>query len=188
MKKLAAVLLVLALGCGARPERRLTEAELRMIATARSMTEWGLPGLDARAETIETVSNMDGSLRVTCTYDSDRVPEPRQALYHVSAAQFFPTEIAAKDAFRRDVAAYRKGVARVEGRSVRDAAALLKMGDEQYAAFMLHGDKPIGNIFVIRRGRVLHSLIVSRVYFDEPDGIRRLFAPMLAAAKTFENT
>lgn len=159
-----------------------------MIATADSLTEWGLPGLDARAQVIEAIPSTDGSLRVKCEYDSDRIEGAGQPLYFVSDAHFFPTETDSKNAFRNALPAFRAGVARVTGRSVADAPELLKMGDESYAAYMRNGNKVIGNIFVVRRGRVLHSLVISKVYFGEKEDIRRLFEPMLEAAAKFENS
>ena len=68
------------------------------------------------------------------------------------------------------------------------APDLLKMGDESYAAYMQFGKKKLGNIFLVRRGRVLHSLLISRVYFDDPEDVRRLFAPMVEAGRKFENS
>ena len=100
MKKLAGVLLLLTLSCSERPQRTLTEAELRMVATAASLTEWGFEGLDARAQKIETTSAMDGSMTVKCEYDSELVPESKQKLFHISEAQFFTTEIGAEKAFK----------------------------------------------------------------------------------------
>ncbi len=188
MRKLAPVVVLIALACSGKPERRMTEAELRMVATAQSLTEWGLSGLDARAQTIDTIPEMDGSLRVQCKYDSRKIADAKQALYHVSEAQFFTTEIEAEKAFQTNIGLYRKGVETNRGMYVHPAPELLKMGDESYAAYMQDGKKKVGNIFLIRRGRVLHTLVVSRVYFDEAEGIQRLFAPMVEAAKKFENS
>ncbi len=187
MKKLALIAALLTLCCKQTPERRLTEAELRMVATAKSLTEWGIEGLDARAQTIDTIPEMDGSMRVQCKYDSDRVPGSHK-LYHVSEAQFFTTDIEAKDAFKTYIAAYRKGVERNRGRYVHPAPELLHLGDESYAAYMQNGKTIIGNIFLVRRGRVLHTLLVSRVYFDNADDVHRLFAPMIEAGRKFENS
>jgi hypothetical protein len=74
------------------------------------------------------------------------------------------------------------------GRSVQDAPALLKVGDERYSAYNRYANEITGNIFVFRRGRVVHSLIVTGIYFEDPDGVRRLFTPMLEAAKKFESS
>lgn len=188
MKKIALVLLSIALACNAKPERRLTAAELRMIVTAQSLGEWGIADLDARAQTIETTSQMDGSLRVTCKYDSDLVPGAKQSLFFVSGAHFYPTEIGARRAFEQAIPAYKQGVARVPDSRLQESPELLKMGDESYASYLKTGQAITGNIFVVRRGRVLHSLVVSKHHFSDADGIRRLFAPMLEAAAKFENS
>jgi hypothetical protein len=188
VKKLAIVLLSITLACAQKPERRLTEAELRMIVTAQSLGDWGIPDLDARAQKIETIPGIDGSLRVKCEYDSDLIPNAKQPLFYVSDAHFYTTAIGAEKGFREAIAAYKEGVSRVRGRHVHEAPTLLKMGDERYSAYIQNGKVITGNIFVIRRGRVLHSLVISKLYFDEVDGIRRLFAPMLEAAAKFENS
>lgn len=187
MKKLALVFILLTVSCNQKPERRMTDAELRMVATAQSLTEWGMQGLDARAQTIDTIPEMDGSMRVECKYDSDRVPGSKR-LYSLSEAQFFATEIEAKDAFKHNIAVYRKSVESNRGVYVHPAPELLKMGDESYAAYIQDGKTIIGNIFVLRHGRVLHTLLVNRVYFGYAEDIQRLFAPMIEAGKKFESS
>ena len=92
------------------------------------------------------------------------------------------------EGLQTNIGLYRKGVETNRGMYVHPAPELLKMGDESYAAYMQDGKKKVGNIFLIRRGRVLHTLVVSRVYFDEAEGIQRLFAPMVEAAKKFESS
>ena len=187
MKKLAIVLALLMLSCDQKPERRMTDAELRMVATAQSFTEWGMQGLDARAQTIDTIPEMDGSMRVQCKYDSARVPGSKR-LYSFSEAQFFATEIEVKKAFQENIAALRKGVESNRGVYVHPAPELLKMGDESYAAYLQDGKTIIGNMFVLRRGRVLHTLLLNRIYLNDAGDVQRLFAPMIEAARKFENS
>ena len=41
----------------------------------------------------------------------------------------------------------------------------------------------VGNVFVVRQGRVLHTLVLAGIYFDDPDDIRELFEPLLEESK-----
>lgn len=186
MKKYAPFLTLLLLACGNTPTRYLTDAEARMLLTATTATEWGLPDLDARAQTISTEPQMDGSLLIKCEYDSDK--GGKLPLYFVSGVQIFPTDIGLEKDFRSIVEAYATGISRVKDRSLRERADLLPVGDQHYSALMLNGDKPIGNVFVVRRGRVIHTLVISKIYFNERDEVLRLFQPMFDASDRFLQT
>jgi hypothetical protein len=186
VKKLAPFVLLLGLACGNGSGRPMTQDELRMILTAATATEWGLPGLDARAQTITATGEFDGSLLIKCEYDSAK--GGKQDLYFVSGAQIYPNDIGLEREFRKTLDAYNEGVARVPGRTIREQADLLPVGQQHFAAFILNEGKPIGNIFMIHRGRVIHTLVVSRVYFAHSDEVLRLFQPMFDASDRFLQT
>ena len=184
-KWVLSVLVLAALACHSEPPRPLTEAELRTVLTAAALDEWGLHGVDARAQTITTGSNFDGSMTIKCEYDSDKIPNAKQPLFYISSIQIFPSAIGTDDEFAKVVEAYKTGVNRVSGRSLHEDPKLLMAGDQHYSAIMRNGQNIIGNVFVVRRGRVLHTLVISRVYFDDPPGIQHLFQPMFAASDKF---
>ena len=188
MKKLALLFVVPLLACEAMKERPITVREVRLIVTAEALTEWGLPDLDPRAQKIGRNHEMDGSLRYDCEYDSDHIPNAKRDLYFSSGAHYFPTDIQAQERFKETVASYKRGAESVRGRYVHVQPHLLKMGDESYAAYIQNGKNIVGNIFVIRRGRTLHELVVGGIYFDEQAGVHRLFAPIVAASEEFEKS
>lgn len=185
MRKCALVVALVLWACGDEKPRPLTQTELRLIVTAASLTEWGMENLDARAQKIDTRHDLDGSMTISCEYDSEKVPNAKQPLFFISNTQIFSSEIGTDTEFTKLIDAYKTGIGRVPGRYFKEKQELLTSGDQHYAAFMQNGGNIIGNVFVVRRGRVIHSLLVSRVYFDDPKDVERLFAPMFRASDEY---
>lgn len=175
MKKLALVLLLPILACDALEEQPITDHELTMIVTVPALAAAGITGLDARVQKIDRSHEMDGSMRLSNEYET-------KDFYFNSEAHFFSTEIEAQKVFKENIAAYRKAAEEVKGRYAHPKPELLKMGDESYAALVQEGTTITGNVFVLRRGRVVHTFAMTGSYFDEPEGIRKLLAPLVTAA------
>jgi hypothetical protein len=41
------------------------------------------------------------------------------------------------------------------------------------------GSKNAGNVFVVRQGRVVYSILITGLYFDEEEPVKELIAPLL---------
>lgn len=176
MKEFALVVLLLPLfACDALKEQPVTEKELQMIVTVPELTAAGVTELDARAQKIDRAHEMDGSMRLTCTYETD-------SLFFESEARFFSTNTEAEREFKETIVGYRKAAEEVKGRYPNVKPELLRIGDENYAALLQEGKAITGNVFIVRKGRVVHSFAMTGSYFDDPESIRSLLAPQVDAA------
>lgn len=63
---------------------------------------------------------------------------------------------------------------------------LLRWGDESRAYLLQFEGNPIGNVFVARKGSRVFTLVVSGVYFDDPDAFGSLLLPKLEALERYE--
>jgi hypothetical protein len=57
------------------------------------------------------------------------------------------------------------------------------LGEDRYAALLRSGNKNAGNLFIIRQGRVVHSLMFSGIYFEDAESAQELLAPVVEEAK-----
>jgi hypothetical protein len=60
---------------------------------------------------------------------------------------------------------------------------LLTSGDQRYAVTLVRDGKPFGNLFVVRTGRVVHTLTIGGLYLEKPESVTRLFAEPFAEAQ-----
>jgi len=60
------------------------------------------------------------------------------------------------------------------------AADLLTIGDEHYAAILQNKEgAPVGNIFLVRDGRSVHTSMIVGVVFHSAEDVKRLLSPVL---------
>ena len=62
----------------------------------------------------------------------------------------------------------------VEERELR-----MKSGSQSKLRLLVKGDKPLGNIFTVRDGRKTYFLVMTGLYFDDPEDWKKLVAPKL---------
>jgi len=161
--------------------RAPTAAEKQLVVTDAQLTELGVGGLTpAKCATIQSSRGIDGALTVEYQYDSHKDPAAKQGLYLSSEAEIAHSELFAMRAFRTRVGGYNAGIFLASRKiKVYEWPELITFGDQHYAAVLRNGNASVGNIFVVRQGRVVHSLILSGMYFDNADNVRDLFAPLL---------
>jgi hypothetical protein len=66
-----------------------------------------------------------------------------------------------------------------EGVEERDVAGAQRYGDSSRFALLVRDDKPIGNLFTMREGRKTYLLVISGVYFEDPELWKKLIGPKL---------
>lgn len=171
----------------ATSEQTVTEADREVLI---DINQIGLRMEDdyspiARGETITKLRYLDGSFELDYEYD---VPEDPDAPYlnctvyremTVQDARGSYTGLLAGSSFTVNMFAERD----VEFVERND---LLSWGDTSYFSVLQCDGQPVGNFFVARRGRLVFYLIVSGVYFDDPDNVRGLLAGVLDRLETYE--
>jgi hypothetical protein len=149
--------------------------EKRLLVTADSLIAWGITDIDPKPQTFRTTYNtVNHAFRVIGLYDKSTA----RRLHLTSSAEIFSTATEAEKTFPAWKRGTKTGVARVAGVTLQDADALLTMGDQHYAGLMKVNGEKRGNVFLFRQGRVLHSLIVSGIYFERHREVRKLFEPV----------
>lgn len=161
-------------GISSRPA---TDAEKRLILSAATFEEFGQTLEPKCGKTISKL-NLDGTREVEFDYDCGE----GSAMFLTSGAEIGRNVRDARESFALSIAAYKTGMA-IGGGTVDPRPELLTMGDQHYAAVVRSGTNIIGNVFVVRQGRVLHTLVLAGIYFDDPEDIRDLFAPLLEESK-----
>lgn len=162
-----------------------TEAEKRLVVTAPILAEFGVEEVNPKCETYKITRHFDGSREIEYEYDSSKDPDADDTLLVISGAEINRTTSDAMQSFHLTVAAMKGGMM-IGGRGAKleAAPALLPLGDQRYSAYIKNARGTAGNIFVARHGRVLHSLIITGLYFDDADDVRQLFTPILEQSTT----
>lgn len=158
-----------------------TEADRRLVVTAERMQQHGGPEPNPDYERL-TVQRMFGTAAIQYEYQIPNSVETEERIYIQSAVNVAMTRTEAMQQHALGVVAMRAGMA-ANDLKVQPAPQLLTFGDQKYAALLMKGDRPIGNLLVVRDGRIVHTLIVSGLYFEEPEAIAELLKPPIDEAR-----
>jgi hypothetical protein len=155
--------------------REPTAEEKKLVITSQRMSEYA-EGVDASCEKLTSKRGIDGTREIESDYFCED-----SALIYTSSAEISRNALEARQSFRLGVVAYAAG-ARIGGVTVHHTASLLQAGDEHFAAELRQNDKPVGNVFVVRQGRIVLSLFLVGVYFDDAEDAKALMDPLLQEA------
>ena len=133
--------------------------------------------LDPKCAKFTAKRNIDFTTEVEFEHDCEGA-----GVYLSSTAEIAPTVRSARESFVLAVGAYRTGVAIGSGK-LEPREELLTVGEQRYGAILRQNGAPMGNVFVVRQGRVVHALLISGVYFDEAGDGDRIFKPLLAESR-----
>ena len=153
-----------------------TAEQKRLVLDAAAFDTYDVD-LDPKCIKLVSKRNLDRTREISFEHDCEG-----SNLYVSSGAEISPSVRDARESFVISVGAYRTGVAIGDG-ELQPRDELLPLGDQRYAAIIRNSGKPVGNVFVVRQGRVLHSLLVTGIYFDEAEDVRELFTPLLAESR-----
>jgi hypothetical protein len=160
-----------------------TAAERRLVVTTESLEPFGFHNTGGRGENIRSMHQLDGSSDIQYNYESKNDPKAREYLYVLSKVQIFAQSLAAMQVFKMEQLAIRAGVGLQGKAQLVPRPELVTFGDQQYAVEIRRGDKPAGNLFIIRQGRVVHMLTIGGIHFEDPKQVEKLFKPILEESK-----
>ena len=161
-------------GVSSRPA---TDAEKELVVDAATLIEYGAEA-DAKCGEYKMTRNLDATTMISYECDSE-------SLYVLSSAEINPTPRDARQSFVLEIGAYKAGVALGGSDATlhRRDELLGGLGDDRYAAIIQSGGKNAGNILIVRQGRILHSVMITGLYFDDAEPIRELMTPVVEAGK-----
>jgi hypothetical protein len=154
-----------------------TADERKLVVNAETLAEFGVTP-NPKCDSIHRTGAF-GTKQIQYERDCD-TPD----VYAQSLAQVNPSSLEARQSFVMLVATMKGGM-RLAGRelNVEPHPELLTFGDQRYSAIIKYGNDPRGNMFVFRQGRVVHSLIITGIYFDDPKTVRDLLGPVIEESK-----
>lgn len=153
-----------------------TDAQKRLVLSAAAFEPYDLD-LDAKCVKWTATRTLSRTREIEFEHECEGT-----TLYISSGAEINPSVREARESFLLSVGAYRTGVAIGDG-ELQPRDELLPLGEQHYAAVIRNGGNPVGNVFVVRQGRVLHTLLVTGIYFDEAEDVRELFTPLLEESR-----
>ena len=155
-----------------------SEEEKKLVLGAESFAGLEL-SVPRECEKYGTTRLIDGSREV-----SYELHCPQADIYVRSTAHVAPTQIEARQNFAVAIGTYRAGLAISRSKlTIEPRESLVTFGDQRYGALVTSDKKPAGNIFIVRQGRVVHAAMITGVYYDEPETVQGLFAPLLEESK-----
>lgn len=185
-RALAAALLALGLAaCGA--EQPVGEADKALFLRVGDLAELGVRYSDAEAhETFAKRRQFDGTYELNYEF---KTPESEQArpLFIYTSVSVQPKASDAMLATGAEKLGLMIGLKR-EGVEEREVEGAPRFGDASRFGMLVKDEKPIGNVFSVRDGRKTYLLVISGIYFKDPELWRRVIAPKLARLAAYSPT
>jgi len=166
------------LGCSSREIR---DEEKTLLVTIRDLEEFGVVTNDqTNGETYLVKRNLDGSTEIEYEYDSERDSVNTNYLWLKSEAEVNETVELANSAFDDRISAYKLGASLGSGElEIIEDPKLFTLGDESFSAFFEKDGIKLGNVLVIRKDNIVFSLLLTGIYFDDPQLLHNLMSPKL---------
>lgn len=160
----------------------VTDADRRLVVTAADLAPFGLE-FDPRAEAMTVRRQMDGTRILQYDYQPRRI-DPSNRVFLQSLTFVQNESLTARQMFRMQKIGVRAGLSFGRGKvELAEAPELFRGGDERYVALLQRQRSTVGNLFVIRQGRIVHSVILSGMAIEDPQAVQQLLEPMLAESK-----
>jgi hypothetical protein len=174
-RQLAAVLLACGVAaCGS--EQPVSEEDKSIFLRAEDFARLGYryENLEAH-ETFSKARHFDGSHKLTYRFDSPEgeAERPLHIYITVSIERREADAMLAQKAQRAGLLVGFKS----EGAEERELSGTLPYGAETRLALLVKDDSPIGNTFTFRDKEKTYLLVVSGLYFDDPELFTAMIAP-----------
>lgn len=154
-------------------KRAANDAERALLVSTAKFAPLGIDGLTETTPAVTTKRTLDGTREIEWEFGNEH-------FYILSGAEICASTRNAKESFKLTLGAWRTGMALGGGASVDEAPELLRGGDDRYAGHVVIAQKRVGNVFLVRNGRILHSLLITGIPLNEPSDVQRLFDPVVA--------
>jgi hypothetical protein len=155
-----------------------TDAQKRLVLSSKDFEQYEIE-LDPKCGKLEARRNLDRTFDVEYTHDCG----DEDVVLISSIAEINPTLRDARQSFVINIGVYKTGV-KIGSGELHPRDELLTLGDEHFAG-VIHSTAgtPSGNVFLVRQGRVVHTLLVTGLYFDENGDGDRLLAPLIEESR-----
>lgn len=157
----------------------------KLIVTAETLREFGAGEIVYDNEKYHSQKTFDGTRTVEYSYTDHSGSKDGTQLYLSSTAQVFPQSLSTMQMFRVQQLALKGGLSFAGDTTAEPAPALLTIGDDRYAAVLKRKStgEPTGNLFIVRQGRSMLTVVVIGMKFDDAASVEKLLGPALAEAR-----
>jgi hypothetical protein len=149
----------------------------KLIVTAEEMRIFEGPEVVPENEKFHSQKAFDGSRTVEYSYSHHADSGGR--FYLSSTAQIFPQSLTTMQMFRMQQFAIKGGLSMAGETTTEPAQSLLTLGDDHYAAVLKTKATgvPVGNLFIVRKGRAMLTVIVIGIQLTERTEVETLLGP-----------
>lgn len=199
MKRVAALLVLIGLtimagyacysvGVAGIQTRSIRDSERCLLLTVDSLSEFGLEDLARPAcESWVAKVNVDASLELEYEFDSSASDENVEFLFFKSEAEIVADERTAAATFEMQISAARAGVLMVSGRELLPCAdPLPRIADQVYSGTIVQDERIVGNLVVLRQGRIVHTLMLLGVYIPDGKELADVLRPVIRQSIAFQ--
>ncbi|HEX2832090.1 MAG TPA: hypothetical protein VHW00_03695 [Thermoanaerobaculia bacterium] len=119
---------------------------------------------------------------VSCTYDwskSSHAQETEAILFFDSTLRRYYSTQDAERGYATTRQAWFEGLKSFHW---QQADELLDLGDHHYAAYLMDGETPRGNAFLVRKGSIVMSVLVTGHVLNDRNAVHALLEPLVAEA------
>lgn len=176
-----AFLLLIAGVCGCAPAT-VSDREREIVLTADELLAFGFePPTGAINETWDGWRWFDGSKEIEYTYETQSESE-RMPLYLSVTLGWEATQSDAVASYGATLLGFKIGSVSesIERRQLADSC---NYGDKCELYLLSHDEQPLGNQFVARVGRVVYTVQLFGLYFDEPELWHEVIFPKMDALR-----
>lgn len=147
-------------------------ADRALLLDAEAVAEW-LEGYEVQPNTATVTKTryIDGSYELDYEYEDDRDDDYLYVTSNVSIERKVSDAITVFATLELGV---KIGADDVEFDKRPD---LLRWGDATSCAILRQDGEPFGNFVIARKGKRVYMIVISGVYFDEPDALQELIVP-----------
>jgi len=157
-------------------EEPVSEEDKAIFLRAADFAKFGFRFERAEAhETFTRVRNFDGTYQLTYQFSS-RASETDHPLYlyaSVAVERRVSDAVIAQKAEKLGLLIGFKS----EGAEERELPGTLPHGDDARLSLIVKGENPIGNIFTLREKGKTYLLVVTGLYFDDPELFKKIIGP-----------
>jgi len=180
---LAAIALVSIAACS--KEQPLSAEDKAIFLRAGDLERFGFRYENVEAhETFTKLKNFDGTHEVTYQFETPGSESENPLFMFITVS----VERRASDALISQKAG-KLGLSigfSAEGAEEREVPATLPYGDEARLALLVKNGNPIGNTFSMRDGAKTYLMVVSGLYFSDPELFKEVMGPKLERFASYE--
>jgi hypothetical protein len=166
-----------------------TANDRRLAVTIEALQPFGGPTPNPAAETFVVLRQFDGSRNINYEYHSGRDPKAETRVNLTSMTMVTTSSLGAKQAFTVQEMTTKAGLKLAQGKhgaTLLDNPGLLTVGDAHYAGVFQHNGKTSGNLFMVRQGRIVFTVVLFGLVLEETEEADKLFLPLVEEAKKLD--